>query len=153
MDADGRRDRLSATMNPALRHAATAALCLGLAACATPQERCIASVTRDLRVVDGLIGEAQVNLARGYGIRETTVYVPAWRNCAPPVIVQPQGGGPAVVVPGQLCLEDRAQTVRRPVAIDLDAERRKLAQLEKQRTLLAARAAPAIAQCRMLHPQ
>jgi hypothetical protein len=129
------------------------ALCLSLGACGTPQERCVASVTRDLRVVDGLIGEAQVNLARGYGMRESVVFVPVWDYCGPPVVVQPQGGGTPVVVPAQLCLDDRAQTVRRPVAIDLDAERRKLAQLQDQRARLARQAGPAIAQCRTLYPQ
>lgn len=136
-----------------LAPAALLTLCLGLAACGTPRERCVASVTRDLRVVDGLIQDAQVNLARGYGIREQTVFVPAWQYCGPPVIVQPQGGGAAVAMPAGLCLEDRAQTVRRPVAIDLDAERRKLSQLQEQRTRLARQAEPAIAQCRSLYPQ
>jgi hypothetical protein len=127
--------------------------CLALAACGTPRERCVASVTRDLRVVDGLIEDAQVNLARGYGIRETVVFVPSWEYCGPPVIVQPEGGGSGVVVPAQLCLDDRAQTVRRPVAIDLAAERRKLAQLQEQRDRLARQAEPAIAQCRQLYPE
>jgi hypothetical protein len=136
---------------PARLPAAPALLALvALAACGTPQERCVAGVTRDLRVVEGLIGDAEVNLARGYGMRETIVFVPVWDYCGPPVVVQPQGGAP-VVVPAGLCLDDRAQTVRRPVAIDLDAERRKLAQLQDQRARLARQAEPAIAQCRALY--
>jgi hypothetical protein len=35
-----------------------------LTACGTPQEQCINSVTRDMRVVDRLIAETEANLAR-----------------------------------------------------------------------------------------
>lgn len=129
------------------------ALCLALAACATPRERCVASVTRDLRVVDGLISEAQVNLARGYGMRNETVAFPVWRDCGPPIVVQQQAGGSTVVVPAGMCLDDRLQTVRRPVAIDLQAEQRKLTQLQEQRTRLARQAETAVAQCRTLYPR
>jgi copper chaperone CopZ len=126
---------------------------LAVAACGTPQERCVASVTRDLRVVDGLIDEAEVNLARGYGIRQTTVFVPVWEYCGPPVILPTVEGTVPVAVPAGLCLDERAQTVSRPVAIDLEAERRKLAQLQDQRARLSRQAAPAIAECRALYPR
>lgn len=122
-----------------------------LAACATPQQRCISGATRDLRVVNGLIEEVEVNLARGYGVRQETIFVPTWTYCAPPVWVQQNGG--AVLVPGPMCMGNQAQTINRPVAIDLAAERRKLAELKEQRSRLSRQAEPAVAQCRALYPQ
>jgi hypothetical protein len=129
-----------------------ALFCLTLAACGTPQERCIASVTRDLRVVDRLIAEGEANLARGYAYVSQTVYVPSWEMCTAPVLVQPTDGSAAVLLPGQMCLDDRPQTIRRAVAIDLDAERRTLDGLRKQRAKLSARAAPLIGQCQATYP-
>jgi hypothetical protein len=128
------------------------ALCLVLAGCGTPQERCIASVTRDLRIVDRLIADSQANLARGYALVNQTVYVTTWDYCSGPVLVQPNVGGPPVLIPGQMCLDDQARTVRRPVAIDPAAEKRKLAGLQDQRKKLVARAEPAIAQCQASYP-
>ena len=48
---------------------------------------------------------------------------------------------------------DEAVTTTRPVAIDLDAEKQKLAQLRKQQARLNKQAAPAVAQCKALYPQ
>jgi hypothetical protein len=127
-------------------------LCLMLAGCGTPQERCISSVTRDLRVVDRLIAESQANLARGYALVNQTVYVPVWEYCTPPVLVRPKDGSQPVLVPGRMCLDDEPRTVRRSVAIDPAAEKRKLAGLQDQRRKLVARAEPAIAQCRASYP-
>lgn len=128
------------------------ALCLVLAGCGTPQERCIASLTRDLRIVDRLIVDSQTNLARGYALVTQTIYVTAWDYCTGPVLVQPNIGGPPVLIPGQMCLDEEPRTVRRPVAIDPAAEKRKLAGLQDQRRKLIARAEPAIAQCRASYP-
>lgn len=122
--------------------------CLALAACATPQQRCIDSVTGDLQVINALIAEAEVNLARGFGTREETVWVPSWSYCAPPT----WWAGGNVMFPGQMCLDDQPRTVERPVAIDIDAERRKLAQLRQQREKLTRIAAPAVAQCQARYP-
>jgi hypothetical protein len=128
------------------------ALGLFLAGCGTPQERCISSVTRDLRVVDRLIAESEADLARGYAYVSETVFVPVWGYCTGPVLVRPRDGSAPVLVPGQMCWDDRPQTVRRPVAIDPAAEKRKLAGLQDQRKKLIARAEPAIAQCRASYP-
>jgi len=135
-----------------MRRLSAMCLCLMLAGCGTPQERCISSVTRDLRVVDRLIAESQANLARGYAVVNQTVYVPVWEYCTPPVLVRPKDGSQPVLVPGRMCLDDEPRTVRRPVAIDPAAEKRKLAGLQDQRRKLVARAEPAIAQCRASYP-
>lgn len=128
------------------------ALGLVLSGCGTPQERCISSVTRDLRVVDRLIAESQANLARGYAYVTQTVFVPVWDYCSGPVLVQPRDGSAPVLVPGQMCWDDEPRTVRRPVAIDPAAEKRKLAGLQEQRRQLDARTKSAIAQCQATYP-
>lgn len=124
-----------------------------LLACGTPQEQCIRSVTRDLRVIDDLISDAEINLGRGYGMEEVTVWVPSWDYCGPPVMVLDSDGQQRLVQPPQMCMDEEATTITRPVAIDLNAERRKLAQLKKQRSVLEKRAEPAIAQCRAQFPE
>ena len=55
-----------------------------LAACGTPQERCISRNTRDLRTVEKLAVVVQGNLDRGYAYEEYTVSVPVWKECIVP---------------------------------------------------------------------
>lgn len=133
------RQTLSPFLMPAL---------LLLAACATPQERCIQSQTRDLRTVEALIAQTQRNLDRGYGEEEYTITVPVWEPCG--VQTVSAKGKPQ---PVQMCLEDRSESRVRPVAIDLVAERAKLESLLAKRDQLQAEAAPRIAQCQSLHPE
>ncbi|MFN3937597.1 MAG: hypothetical protein ACK4KW_08455 [Gemmobacter sp.] len=117
-----------------------------LSACGTPQEQCIAAVTRDLTVLDRLIAETGRNLSRGYAVETFEVsdfrYVP----CR---IGTDAAGNPV----WSRCLEDFSRTATRPVAIDLDAERRKLASMQRKRAELARAAGPAIAECRARYPE
>jgi hypothetical protein len=122
-----------------------------LAACGTPQQQCINRETRDLRVVERLIAEAQGNIDRGYGFEEVTVFTTEYVDCTPQVIV-PEGE-PVPEVERRLCLEDVPQTVRRPVALDLAAEQRKLDGLLQKRRDLTARAQDAIAACQAAYPE
>ena len=109
---------------------------LGLAACATPEERCIAAANAELRTIDGLILETRSNIARGYAIaREPGVRTRLW-PC------RPDDG------PYTFCLYDEATVVERPVAIDREAERRKLASLMERREELQAAQPARIAACR-----
>ena len=119
-----------------------------LAACGTPQEQCITRETRDLRVVEQLSAESERNLARGYAMVETTVWRTDWEPCGP-VIVDKNGK----VLPRRMCLEDVPETVRRPKAIDLNAEAAALKQLKAKRLSLQKAAEPAIAACRRAYPQ
>ncbi len=134
-----------------MRHTPPLALSLMLAACGTPQEQCINRETRDLRVIDRLIVDTRGNLTRGYGYEEVTVYSPEWVDCTPDVIV-PEGQ-PVPEVDRKLCLEEVPETVRRPVAIDLAAEQRKLDGLAQKRRELLARADRAIAACKVAYPE
>jgi len=131
-----------------LRATAFAGLAL-LAACGTPQEQCIAGVTRDMRVLDRLIGESEANLQRGYALREVTLSDSRYVMCHPG---RPAAAGHPAIAP-QYCWRDFDRTVTRPAAINLAEERVKLAEMKKKRAELARAAAPAIAQCRALHPE
>lgn len=123
---------------------------LVLSACGTPQEQCINAATRDMRVVDRLIAEAEGNLARGYGYQEVTVWNTRWVQCGPPP--PPPVEGQPKPKP-QMCLDDVPETVRKPVAIDLAAEAQKLAGLKAKRAAQAKAAAPQIAACKVEYPE
>ena len=130
-------------------------LFLLLAACGTPQERCIARETRDVRVLDRLITESESNLQRGYALEEVVTYRDRWVPC-PVVRPAPVEGQPAPAPapsPPQLCLREVQETETRPKAIDLTAEAQKLASMKDKRAALLRAAAPAIAQCRAEFPE
>ena len=122
-----------------------------LAACGTPQQQCINRETRDLRVVERLIGETQGNLDRGYGYEDVTVLTTEYVDCTPRVIT-PEGQ-PVPPVEPRLCLDEVPETVRRPVALDLGAEQRKLASLQERRAALLGRADQVIAACKAAYPE
>ncbi|MEM9474323.1 MAG: hypothetical protein AAGA71_03470 [Pseudomonadota bacterium] len=108
--------------------------CVLLAACASPEERCIADATEDLRVVNGLIAETQGNLDRGYAI-ETTV--------------EPRVGiGFCTGSSNLRFCSDTSQTIRdRPAAIDLTAEQQKLDSLVAKKAELEQRTRRSLAAC------
>lgn len=135
---------------PLLPRAAPFALAL-LAACATPQEQCINRETRDLRTLDRLIAETDGNIRRGFAIEEYTVDITVASTCRESGGVDSAGNPlPPVLVP---CFVDREVTRTRPRAIDLNAERAKLASMQAKRRELARTAERAVAQCRAQFPQ
>ena len=123
---------------------------MALSACGTPQEQCISAATRDMRVVDRLIAEAEGNLARGYGYQEVTVWTTRWVRCGP--LPPPHAEGEPPAKP-QLCLDEVPETIRKPVALDLGAEAQKLAGLKAKRAAQAKAAAPQIAACKAEYPE
>jgi hypothetical protein len=118
-----------------------------LVACGTPQEQCIARNTRDLRTVDRLIAETEGNLKRGYAYETVTVTEDYWDYCPRPPLPDAPAPKP------RLCLQERETTLRRAVAIDLEAEERKLDGLKAKRNELARQAESVIAQCKADHPE
>ena len=117
---------------------------LTLTACASPEQRCVNAATRDLNTVDRLIAETRANLDRGYAL-ETDIQV---RNrltfCAGRYGHRGRGysyGG------FSFCTSPDLVERNRPVAIDPQAERRKLANLERRRQGLEVAARQAIAAC------
>ena len=119
-----------------------------LAACGTPQEQCISRNTRDLRTVDRLINESEVNLKRGYAYETITVYEDYWRSCPGPRAAP--GEPPS---PPRMCLDRRPELEQRPKAIDLNEEARKLASLKERRKSLALQAQKVIAACKAQYPE
>ncbi|TXI06295.1 MAG: hypothetical protein E6Q73_00775 [Pseudorhodobacter sp.] len=118
-----------------------------LAACGTPQEQCISANTRDLQVVDRLIRDTESNLARGYGFETVTEYEPQWIDCTPrPTEANPE---PA----REMCFDRVPVTVRKEVALDLNAEAAKLKSLKAKRAGLAKTAESVIAQCKAKFPE
>lgn len=115
---------------------------LTVCACGTPQEQCISRNTRDLRTVDRLIAEAEGNLARGYAYETVTVYEDYWTSCPLSAAVEGQS---ARTYP---CLDERPVTEKRPKAIDLTEEARKLQSLREKRKALARQAEKVIAACK-----
>jgi hypothetical protein len=122
-------------------------LFLGLAACGTPQERCIQRETRDLRVVDRLIAETEGNLKRGYALEEITIYHSRWVRCYEPAAEE--GAPPRPT----MCRDEVEEIVTRPKAINLEDEAAKLASLKRKRASLAREAQPAIAACKAQYPE
>lgn len=126
---------------------------LFLTACGTPQERCIARETRDLRAVDRQIAEAEGNLARGFALVEVTVYEDYWSTCLFPPETPPVEGSPPPDPVVRPCLKERAVTETRAKRIDLVAERQRLAGLEAERRVLARAAEGSVARCREAFPE
>lgn len=130
-----------------MRPMLTLPLMLALVACGTPQEQCIARETRDLRVVERLIGETEGNLQRGYALEEVFVERTVWVDCTPRVAE----GEPA---PEQkVCLDEVTDVVTRPKAIDLAAEQRTLDSLRVKRRDLQRAAEGVIAACKVAYPE
>lgn len=99
-----------------------------LAACGSPMERCERSIVREEQRLDALIAETETNLRRGYGYetetRDVSVgfsYCNRSRNVG-------------------VCFDNRTpRTIRRAVAIDPEAEQRKLAGLKDRKLALQSR--------------
>lgn len=126
-----------------MRHFIFPAL-LGLTACSTPQERCVGSISRDQRVIGGLINETQGNIARGFAIREVQELITVDTTC--------DGVNAEGVEFTVECEEVETVTREEAVAIDLNAERAKLASLQERLAELRANQSARIAQCQAQFP-
>ena len=113
-----------------------------LAACATEQQRCISRNTQDLRTVTRLETTAAANLSRGYGYEMRTEISFERERCGETEL------GEAI-----FCRVPVKTSRRVPVAIDLELEARKLAQLTVKRQSLARQAEPVIRACQMQYPE
>ena len=120
--------------------ALSAAGLIALTACVDEYAQCVRNNSKDLRVVDDLISQSQTTIARGYGF-ETRIATEIEE-----VVCLTAEGAQAT------CLVEVGTTYQTPVAVDLDNERRKLAQLLEQRKVLERRVAEAADQCRALYP-
>jgi hypothetical protein len=131
-------------------------LLTALAACGTPQERCIRTATAELRTIDRLIDETEGNLARGYALEPTTVYRTVWVPCAGYGMGYGTGYGmglDAPLRPAGMCIDERPEIITQPKAIDLSAEQRMLDGLRQKRQQLSRDAKAEIDRCRTAFPE
>ncbi len=122
----------------------TALTCLTLlVACADARQSCITDAGKDLVIVQGLISDTQATLDRGYAVQTQTRAVLYTDFCI--------GTG---IRNGRFSFCNRVQPVtsRTPVAVDLDAERRKLRSLQRKEVELKAKTANEIQRCELAHP-
>ena len=126
------------------------ALPLVLAACGTPQERCISQNTSEFRTVSRLLAEVEWNLARGYAWEERQVVRDRLTQCRD---VRRDRDGKVVGVGYRPCWRDYIDTERYRVPIDPAAEQRKRDNLAARRAALADRAAAYVAACRKAFPE
>ncbi len=113
---------------------------LGLAACATPLERCISNATKDIRVLNRLIATTEGNINRGYAIVTQEYLDTEEQVCGVVENVE------------VYCEVPVAETRKVPQAIDLNAEAAKLNSLITKRAELTQRADAVIAECQIVHP-
>ncbi len=112
----------------------------GLSACVDEYQQCVRNNSKDLSVVNELITQSQITISRGYGY-ETLVSTEVQE-----VICLTDLGEQAT------CLVEVGTTYKSPVALDLDAERRKLSQLLDQQKILQTRLAQATKACAATYP-
>ncbi len=122
----------------------TLALLPLVAACATPREACIANVGKDLRVINKLVTETRGNINRGFAIETQQKIREVQTTC---VSELPDGTEISTA-----CEEVDIRDVKVPVAIDLNAERAKLASLEERQRQLQINAEAARQQCIAANP-
>lgn len=114
-------------------------------ACATKQEACIADVTREARVLDGLIAQTRANLSRGFAVAERQDVVTVRGSCT--------GRNEDGTTFTFGCDETKTVTREVPVAIDLNAEQAKLASLEQRQLQNQVNTRAGIAQCQAQFPE
>ncbi|WP_282182715.1 hypothetical protein [Aliiroseovarius marinus] len=112
-----------------------------VAACATPQNQCIARETAEYRAVSAQIEELEDTLERGYALHRQTVQYSDLRVC--------HVKGKRYVP----CPRTRFQTIETPVSVDMDDTRKKLARLKAQRAKLAPAAVATREACIRAYPE
>ena len=115
-----------------------------LAACATPQERCLNTVSAEMRVIDRLVNQTSANITRGFALEQRDKLHEVRKFCR---VEQDDGS----------ILTTRCDTVeirqeQHPVAIDLNAEKAKLASLQDRQSQMRRDAVAARQQCIARNP-
>lgn len=119
-------------------------LAAALGAC-SKRDMCLSQANHELRRLEDLAQTTAGNIDRGYALAEHETYVQESRICEVP---QPDGR-----VVNQVCTEPVRVTETRPVAIDVEAERAKLASLRDAIAGARSQAAAARAQCIATYPE
>lgn len=112
-----------------------------LVSCGTPQERCVRSVTKDIRTLDRLIATSRENLERGYAIVEERYTTSRKRTCT-------SSNGTRYT-----CYFPRTEIRRFPVSIDLNKEQAILDSQVAKRAQMEKQVAPQIKACQASFPE
>lgn len=120
-----------------------------LAACGTPQDRCISQNTREYRTVSSLLAEVEGNLARGYAWEERQVERDRLSYCRD----YERNSDGTVRVVTRHCWRDYTTTERFRVPIDPAAETRKRDNLVARKVELAPQAKAYVEACRTAFPE
>lgn len=123
-----------------MKRLAALALLLFTAAC-SPLEQCLMEAGTEVRRLERQIRETRGNVERGYAIHRQTVPVRILGTCLD-ANKQPYP-----------CEQIDYEEIETPVSIDIDAERRKLADQERRLTGALSRREAALAQCRATYPE
>ena len=128
-----------------MRLFAALAIPLVLTACATPREQCLTQVSRDLVVNERLIAQTRANIERGFGVEQQQRVREVTRTCRGVT----ESGEPVRT----RCEEVMVRNVNVPVALDLNAERAKLASLRERNAILRRNVPAAQQQCVAQFPE
>ncbi|MCK8465043.1 hypothetical protein MUY35_14380 [Aliiroseovarius sp. S1339] len=112
------------------------ALLLGLSACATPQQRCIASATADMRSLQAQIKTTEATIARGYALHRQSVPVTSTRLCYD----RKRRPFP--------CHRTAFRQIETPVTVDIDNEKSKLARMKAKLAQAQRKAVAGAKACR-----
>jgi len=121
----------------------TLAATMALVGCTTAYESCVTQVTKDLKIVRSLIADTEATIDRGYAIQTEQRYVNYTTFCI----------GHHDTIGVNFCTRPHPVVSKKPVAVDLDAERRKLRSLKRKEKELESRSAKLVAECEAKHPK
>lgn len=116
-------------------------IALVLAACTTPQERCISGALSEQRSLSNQIRIIETNVSRGYAIHSQTVPYTYIDTCFDNANMP------------YSCQKNGSRVQETPVAINTVEERRKLAPLRQRLAAVQARTNASVAQCRAQFPE
>lgn len=120
-----------------------------VAACGTPQERCISRNTNEYRAVSRLLAEVEGNLSRGYAWEERQTVRSEWDQC----YYRRFDGDRGWLTSSRPCLREVVDTERYRVPIDPAAETRKRDNLAARKQQLTSSARSAVAACKSAYPE
>ncbi|MEP5762069.1 MAG: hypothetical protein ABJ327_22715 [Litoreibacter sp.] len=115
---------------------------VALAACASPQQRCVDGASKDLNIVQALISDTEATIARGYAIQTTERQLIYTDFCI---------GHGRRSVGVTWCNRSQPVIEKTPIAVDLDAERRKLNDLRVKEAELRSSTASEVQRCELAH--
>lgn len=109
------------------------------------RDMCISEARSELRTLTELTEQVRGNVVRGYAIGTEEELIERKYRCK----VKQDDGSEMT----QICTDVDTITRKYPVAIDLNAEKAKLASLEQRLAKARAQANQATAQCRAMYPE